>query len=371
MEMFCALLAGFFFWLLTFHWMSAARAQAREVAGPLLLEVRGVWPRKLVWGGIASAALGLTMIPIFVFLVNDDGSGMAFIVYFVAAENVCVCLSVASSLHWQRIGFEVREHGLVVGRMWFLAWSDVVECKWSPAKYPLWSKKSLRIQMRSKVLNSFVAPEQAESLTGVLGRFVPVYDTDGALLIKPPADERPAGSRPPERTSHRYLLQFDLKFMFLLTVVVACAASCYGVRYRRLKPRWDAVARLEALGSKVNWIGGSVWDVDFTGCKNGPTDDDLACLELLDGMNRIDLSGRPVSDAGLAHLGRVKSLRWINLKGTKVTAGGVAELRRALPAAYIEVTPAPAVSPVPPSPPSLPTSLPPPPPPPANTPNSQ
>jgi hypothetical protein len=38
-ELFCALLTGFFLWLFLFHWHYAALARAREMAGGLLIDV--------------------------------------------------------------------------------------------------------------------------------------------------------------------------------------------------------------------------------------------------------------------------------------------------------------------------------------------
>jgi hypothetical protein len=43
------------------------------------------------------------------------------------------------------------------------------------------------------------------------------------------------------------------------------------------------------------------------------------------------LSGTRVSDAGLRHLNKIRSLRSVELEGTRVTSGGVSALSKALP----------------------------------------
>jgi hypothetical protein len=40
MELFCALLTGFFLWLFLFHWHRTSLARAHEMAGAFLLGVR-------------------------------------------------------------------------------------------------------------------------------------------------------------------------------------------------------------------------------------------------------------------------------------------------------------------------------------------
>jgi hypothetical protein len=326
MELLCALLAGFFFWLLRVHWFRTARAQAREAAGPLLLEVEIRTPFRSM--SLILAAIYLLSIPLFAYCARDNPTGLAFMMYAVIAMYLSMSLSDVSRF-CRRTRLEVREHGLLHGGLWLMAWSDVVSCKWAS------NPEKLLVQLRFSRAEMPVSREQTDALTGVLGRFVPVYDAEGALLTKPPAVPRPAEVAPPRRRSRRYLLQFDLQFLLLLTVVVACAASCYGIRHRRMKPQWDSLARLETFHARIDRDGDKVWEVDFSNCTNKPTDDDLIWLESLDELHRVDLSGAPVTDAGLAHLKGLKSLRWVDLTNTRVTARGVEELQRALPGAHI------------------------------------
>jgi hypothetical protein len=46
----------------------------------------------------------------------------------------------------------------------------------------------------------------------------------------------------------------------------------------------------------------------------------------------LNLTGAPVTDAGLKELARLKSLEWISVYRTKVPDKGVAELRKLFPA---------------------------------------
>jgi hypothetical protein len=58
----------------------------------------------------------------------------------------------------------------------------------------------------------------------------------------------------------------------------------------------------------------------------------LAGLERLESL---DLSGAPVTDRGVVHLERLRSLTFVNLNGTQVAAAGFRRLKQALPDATI------------------------------------
>jgi hypothetical protein len=170
---------------------------------------------------------------------------------------------------------------------------------------------------------------------------VPVYDRNIVLLAKPEEESKPETRPSSVRKYDRSPFQFDLQSMLILTVAVACAASCYSIHYRRLKPQWDAIARLEAFAPQIYSFSNhevscdEVWRLDFSGCLKKPTDDDLVCLEPLRKLHTLDLSGSPITDAGLIHLKGLTRLSWIDLTNTRVTTRGIEALQRALPDAHI------------------------------------
>ena len=203
----------------------------------------------------------------------------------------------------------------------------------------------------SRLAEDVIGPPQRAALTAALGRFVPVYDRHGVLLAEPV--ERTETELPlwRKQTYDPAPFQFDLQSLLILTVAVACAASCYSIHYRRLKPQWDAIARLESLGARMEYFDSRVWEVDLSTCTKKPTDDDLALLEPLAELYYVDLSGAPVTDAGLRHLKGLKKLRIVVVTNTRITSQGIKELKLALPDVAVTVRPPSVAPPVPPRPP--------------------
>jgi Leucine-rich repeat (LRR) protein len=161
---------------------------------------------------------------------------------------------------------------------------------------------------------------------------VQVYDDDETLLAGPSPEELAA--RPVVQRT-RFWLQFDMQSLFLLVVVVSCAASCYAIHCRRLLPQQRAVGQLETFRPAIDFFGNVPFAVDFSKCGTKPSDDDLACLESLDQLTSVNLSGSPISDVGIEHLKGLRYLNFIDCEDTKVTAKGAEELHRALPKAFI------------------------------------
>jgi hypothetical protein len=176
-----------------------------------------------------------------------------------------------------------------------------------------------------------------EAVTRAAARFVAVFDADdGKLLAGPQSAAKANDTGPGGDTTLRWRFQFNLQSRLLLTVVVSCAASCYGIHDRRLRPQREAVTQLQAFGTKVDYIGETVCSVDFGACTTQPGDDDLICLKELRDLGRLDLDGLPISDAGLKHLYSMKSLRSVWLGNTNVTKKGVDALKRALPNTQVD-----------------------------------
>jgi len=100
-----------------------------------------------------------------------------------------------------------------------------------------------------------------------------------------------------------------------------------------IKPTTDearVIAEIEKLGGKVTVDekspGKPVTGVTFEGSK--VTDAALAYLKGLATLRTLNLGNTQVTDAGLAHLKGLEQLQWLNLSGTKVTDAGLNSLKR-------------------------------------------
>ena len=220
-----------------------------------------------------------------------------------------------------------------------MPWNQIAACYWVPRSFGTVARFDDTCN-RLTIGEDAISPEQKGRVTFAIGRFVPVYDYDGAPLAKP--DESQGKPRwiswreldgPPMRP-----LQFDLQTMLLFTVVVACFAGMVSLRYR--DPEFQAVMKLREFGPGIDYWGGDhVHRLDFSSCSNKPTDDDMVCLEPLAELATLDLSGSPITDAGLKHLKGLKKLRIVELANTGVTEAGMADLRRSLPDANVGQSP--------------------------------
>lgn len=65
-------------------------------------------------------------------------------------------------------------------------------------------------------------------------------------------------------------------------------------------------------------------------------DDDLEALRDLPNLQKLDLTDRPITDAAVPTLCRLRRLRVLKVCGTKTTENGISRLRAALPECTIE-----------------------------------
>ena len=315
MELFCALLTGFFLWLFLFHLVWSRRERMREEAGPLLFEIklarRIVWQLRLItWFGIAVLLAAAAAVAVFLFRVSR---GTFFpnlpdiLLYNFLASPAAFFWSfnfflIAIPPKFPRTALEIREEGVLVRGFRLRRWSTIGQFRWlAPKKWfgIAFSWRSLPYnRFRLTVNERTIARRQKDAATAVLARFVQVFDHDGTLLAGPSQAELVARRQKPAPRCTRAWLQFNLQSMLLLVVVVSCAASCYGIHYRRLQPQYGSVARLEVFSPAIGYFGNVAYNVDFSKCVKKPTDDDLACLASLDQLSFLDLSGSPITDAG-------------------------------------------------------------------------
>ena len=344
MELFCALLTGFFLWLFLFHWHHSALARAREVAGELLINVRHT--RYVVQAG-RPGRLGFlrSFLGLFVVVLLVETFLRAIWLDVLVAGIVCILLELAFPGFRKNAPLELRERGVIrrkqsdedrPGCLAFTPWEEIAGCKWCvklPDRY---------VDGRFLLLERYsFSTEEVEGITAAVGRFVPVFNVYGKRLVKPEAAVRAKETVLPRQGGGDLRFQFTLQSLMLLMVVVSCAASCYGIHYRRLRPQREAVAQLQAFKPNVTYVGDSVSGLDFMGCKAKPGDEDLICLKRLQDIGSLHLDGSPISDAGLKHLYPLKSLKTVSLSSTKVTQKGVDDLKRALPNVKILWSPPP------------------------------
>ena len=353
MELFCALLTGFFLWLFLFHWHRAALARAREMGGQLLIEMKASQKvRRKAWGQrTLLIATGLMFLWILYLLCRSSPFRSIFDQDVVIACFFFNVLQVAFPVNRRDSPLEFRERGVVrrkqsyencPGQLTFTPWSDISGCRWYAALPQHYVHTRFLLLDRGSV-----SLAEVEAINAVAGRFVPVSDGEGRLLsgLETPDDRDDATSR--RRRSGGLRFQFNLQSLMLLTVVVSCAASCYGIHYRRAQPQRQAVAQFDKFHPLVYENADDVWLVDFKACAVKPGDDDLCHLKALPNLERLSLDGSPVTDAGLKHLYSLKRLTYIDLSNTKITRRGFDDLEKALPNACISCCPRPpAMTPI-------------------------
>jgi hypothetical protein len=340
MELLCALLTGIFLWLFFFHWRRSAVARAREAAGALLVTVKP--PRSLVWmtrwTRIPFALMMLAPWAMFLYfrVSRTSASDTLFDDYMISFLLFNFLQATFPSFRFDS-PVELRERGVVrsVGWTLLLPWNEVTGCRW----YEGWPTRP--VVRRSQYFERRVhLPDEVEAVTATAGRFVPVYDVEGKLIVEPAPADRAALTVSPGRFA-RWRFQFSLQSLLLLMVVVSCAASCYGIHYRRARPQNEAIAALNVFYPQLYYSGDNVWMLDFKGCSVKPGDDDLMRVEALGSLEHLDLDGSPVTDAGLKHLYRLKTLKSVSLSNTKVTQQGIDDLQKQLPGTTILCYPSP------------------------------
>jgi hypothetical protein len=334
MELLCALLTGFFLWLLVYQWRRKSIARWRQVAGELLCAAGSTRPRR--WTFFVCLSLALAGHTCNAISRGHPTLGSQFGLAGLFA--VVLLLGIPAT---RNVTIEVRQRGvfysrtgdrILPGRLHFVPWNQITVCHWVRKGYGTVSKFDSTFG-RLRIAQDTIPPEQKPGVTAAIGQFVPIYDYDSAPLTKP--DET---RRENNLNSWRELdpprFQFDLQTLLLLVIVVACAANVFGLRYR--SPEFQAMRKLGAFDPKIQYNGrGEVFELDFSTCANKPTDNDLTYLEPLTELRILDLSGAAITDAGLLHLKKLKKLNAVNLANTGVTDQGMADLRRALPKANI------------------------------------
>jgi hypothetical protein len=357
MELLCAFLTAFFWWLLTFRMARKRRARLRAEAGPLLFEVntcrRHIRLSRLVgWGWVAFLAAGFLVLGMMVYRLNMNlaRSGILpslvdmmsyYLVFdFMVLMWSLLILTVLTFPCYPHIAIEVRQHAVIRLNGGLRYWSEIGQFRWFALKtvleaislcWKLWPRNRSRLVLSERVIGE----DQKATVTAALAQFAAVYDHDGTLLASPSQAEVTARALQPFEKRPRFRFQFDLQALLLFAVVVSCAASCYAIHDRRIRPHRNAIAQLAAFQPDVFSLGEIPIMIDFSKSPTKPTDVDLANLECLDQLTSLTLTDSPVTDAGLEHLKKLLNLRSIMLIDTKVTRQGAEQLSRDLPQATI------------------------------------
>lgn len=136
--------------------------------------------------------------------------------------------------------------------------------------------------------------------------------------------------------------QFTLRALLVAMLVVSVALGWFTQRRRRLAEEAATSQVLSKGGMVGSNSSGTVTAIVFAGQRGDSdlaaniADADLDVLRVFPRLHELDLSGRPITDAAVPLLSRLKTLRVLRLSGTKLTDDGVRRLQAAIPGCSIE-----------------------------------
>lgn len=136
--------------------------------------------------------------------------------------------------------------------------------------------------------------------------------------------------------------QFSLRALLIVMLLVAISLAWFAQRRDRILEE----AAISRVLSKGGMIGGgadhTVTEIVFAGQRGDVDlaanlrDADLDALRAFPRLEKLDLRGRPITDAAVPLLSRLRTLRTLKLAGTNVSDDGINCLRTALPGCSIE-----------------------------------
>lgn len=155
------------------------------------------------------------------------------------------------------------------------------------------------------------------------------------------ASAEPAPTRPKRRW-----LQFSLRTMLVLVLLVAVLCGWLRHKVNQSEQERRAVEAILAMGGKVEyehekggqadppgpaWLRALLGDyffarVDYVRYPRGVGDESLVHLDRLRHLKTLHLGGTSVTNAGLAHVTNHRELVGLNLRATSVTDAGIAQL---------------------------------------------
>ena len=157
-----------------------------------------------------------------------------------------------------------------------------------------------------------------------------------------------ATSPPTTPKARRRWLQFSLRTLMVLAVVVSVPLGWLGTSVRQARIRREAVSKIQELGGTVFYDydrdidprpNGLKWawdllgddfflDVDSIDLQDCPvTDVELVRLQPLTHLRYLDLTNTHVTDAGLGHLKGLRQIERLEVRSTRITDAGLEHLR--------------------------------------------
>jgi hypothetical protein len=311
MELLLILLSGFFLWLWIYDSSRRSIALLQTEAGELLCTA----PLKGQELRYALAALVVFPFVMNLWVANRFFTDFQFVQCFNMSIWIFLFLSAFCPPFYYHTAFEVHEKGLVA-RGLFAPWHEV---------------RSYRVDLQGKYVFQFrdfskkfsVSSRRKGEILAALRRCLEAREVDEP-------NERHGSDRSPPRL-RRTRFQFDLRSLLLFFIFASTLSSLGGIHYHRWDEQRKTVADLDPFQPKIGWRSSEVSELDFSQSPKKPSDDDLPLLLKFPQLRHLDLTGAPITDAGLAHLAALKNPVFINLTGTRVTANGVKQLEKALP----------------------------------------
>ena len=337
MEILAASLTAVFYWLFLFFRFRDRPQRFREHAGALLLRQKC---RRKAGGWLSVGLVAIcSFVPVLLVMSLEDiaiqwqADSMLPKIFF-SPSTTAVLLSCSTVLGvptllsgaWPQT-LELRQRGLIV-----LQGELIAYIPWARVKFAKWSAVSGRIQIQLRFLNREIDGSKdkefdisADKKEAVLAALRPVVELrDPSLcIVNPEIHGTDATAAMPARS-----YQFDLRTLLLFMLFASAAMSWYGIRYRRDSAEKAALARLDPFKPQIETGLLRHLRVDFSTSAVKPGDRDLALLSDLVRLEHLNLSGSPISDAGLEHLEHLNSLSFLVLSNTAVGDDGLRHLEK-------------------------------------------
>ncbi len=326
MELLCALLTGFLFWLFIHQWSSFARKRTIQNAGSLLLEVKFPYRTRIIFI-VVSLFPFLVILSLLVFFWRKTAN-YPIIFHFPIISLWCkiyialmeFTLFAAIEVFVRKNSFEIREHGIVKD-VFFITWDRIRYCRWAKSKRKLFLHYPyFPIRLKS-------APDEYESVTETLSKFVEVRDSASNFITGPQKICNQAVRRDSiwDWIKRRFCIQYDLLTLLIFILFCASVFSWYGIIHRRSRQQDTALEKLDRFHPEI------VRSIDviflwFSDEKNKPEDGDLIYFEPFSELQDLSLDMAPITDKGLLNLKPLSQLSTLNIMRTKITDNGLEHL---------------------------------------------